>query len=76
MAYEGLKRVEVFKTNVSEEQDADQLLVVLLQNFPRLEINFDLEDCDRILRIEGHAVSNEQIIALLSTYGYQCSALV
>ncbi len=75
MACEGLKRVEVFKTNVLEQEDADLLLVVLLKNFPHYKMNFDLEDCDRILRIEGHAVSNEQIISILSKQGYQCIAL-
>jgi tRNA G26 N,N-dimethylase Trm1 len=76
MAYAGLKRVEVFKTNVEREQDANQLLSMLSQNFPWFDVHFDLEDCDHILRVEGHAVSNEQIISLLSKYGYQCTALV
>lgn len=76
MAYECLKRVEVFKTNVLEEGEAEHLLVMLLQNFPNFEMNFDLEDCDRILRIEGHAFANDQIISLLTKQGYQCMALV
>lgn len=76
MAYERLKRVEVFKTNVEKDQDANRLLFMLSQNFPLFDVHFDLEDCDHILRVEGHAVSNEEIISLLSKQGYQCTALV
>jgi hypothetical protein len=76
ITYIGLKRVEVFSTNVEEEKDANYLSFMLSQNFPRLDVHFDLEDCDRILRVEGHAVYNEQIIDLLSELGYYCTALV
>ncbi|MBC7488283.1 MAG: hypothetical protein H7282_16205 [Cytophagaceae bacterium] len=76
LSYEGSTRVEVFKTNVVHEQDADHLLGILSQNFPWFDVHFDLEDCDRILRIEGNGVFNEQIISLLSRYGYECTALV
>jgi len=76
LSYQGSTRVEVFKTNVNREQDADHVRFMLSQNFPWFDIHFDLEDCDHILRIEGDTVSNEQIIDLLSTYGYQCTALV
>ena len=74
-AYNGLKRIEVFKTNVEREEDSFLLLLMLLQQFPSLDVHFDLEDCDRILRVEG-TVPNEKIIALLAQHGYECSALV
>lgn len=73
---EGSTRVEVFKTNVVHEQDAEHVLRMLLQSFPWFDVHFDLEDCDHILRIEGVMIANEQIIDLLSTHGYQCAALV
>lgn len=76
ITYSGLKSIEVFKTNVTEEKEANRVLSILHNQFPRYDIHFDLEDCDRILRIEGHAVFNEQIIELLSKLGYVCIALV
>ncbi|MDB5255956.1 MAG: hypothetical protein JWM14_651 [Chitinophagaceae bacterium] len=76
MAYAGLKRIEVFKTNVEKEQEAEELRFMLSQKFPWFDVHFDLEDCDHILRVEGYAVLNEQIISLLSKQGYQCTALV
>ena len=57
--------VEVFKTNVSSEGHAQSLIGLLQRAFPHHKINFDLEDCDRILRMEGHSISPESIITLL-----------
>lgn len=73
--YEGLMIVEVFKTNVEHEQEADHLLFMLSESFPCFDSNFDLEDCDHILRIEGYTISSEQIIAFMIANGYQCKAL-
>jgi len=67
--------VEVFKTNVSSEGHATSLIGMLQMAFPHHKINFDLEDCDRILRIEGHSISTESIIALLQENNYNCEVL-
>ena len=68
--------VEVFKTNVQGCEESKQLIRKLLEHFPYCIINFDLEDCDRILRIEGSSFSNALIISLLGASGYECEALV
>jgi hypothetical protein len=39
------------------------------------KINFDLDDCDKILRVEGKNVLPGKIIGLLKANGYQCQAL-
>ena len=67
--------VEVFKTNVSERQQAQRLMTKLITHFPQCRINFDLQDCDRILRVEGKQFPPEKIIALLETNGYECHVL-
>ncbi len=67
--------VEVFKTDVHNEDRAIMLLSVLSQRFPSHRINFDLEDCDRILRVEGLNILPENIISVLNAYGYQCLIL-
>lgn len=51
------------------------LLEVLSTSFPRFRINFDLEDCDKILRIEGKKIPQQKITALVTGRGYQCSVL-
>ncbi len=67
--------VEVFKTNIRERQQAAFLFEMLAHQFPSFKINFDLDDCDRILRVEGEEVSNQQIISIINKVGYQCQPL-
>lgn len=45
--------VEVFRTNIETEKDAEFILEQLQIEFTNHKINFDLEDCDNILRIES-----------------------
>jgi uncharacterized sporulation protein YeaH/YhbH (DUF444 family) len=45
--------VEVFKTSVQNDLQAMVVKKLLLKQNPSLEINFDLEDCDKILRIKN-----------------------
>lgn len=67
--------VEVFKTNVQEQHQAGELMVMLAQKFPLSKINFDLEDCDKILRVEAEIIAQEEIMTLMRRNGYQCFVL-
>lgn len=67
--------VEVFKTDVYEEEKSLAIVETLLQYFPDNKINFDLQDCDKILRIEGENVLSERIKELLNEAGYRCEVL-
>jgi hypothetical protein len=67
--------VEVFKTNVQQHEQAEQLASVLRGRFDFCKINFDLEDCDKILRVEGKQICVESIIEILNTHGLQCEVL-
>ena len=44
--------IEVFKTNVCSHKDARKILKSLSKFAPMYKMNFDLEDTDKILRIE------------------------
>ena len=68
--------IEVFKTNVQEMEQSKMIVVKLLEHFPNSIINFDLEDCDKILRVHALSFSNSQIIDLLDSYGYTCEVLL
>lgn len=46
--------VKIFKTNVSKEYLANRIIADLNQLYPNYRINFDLEDCDKVLRIESY----------------------
>lgn len=67
--------VEVFKTNVQRPKQARILESELASRFPSVKINFDLEDCDKILRVEGKKFASDKIIELLLSNGYFCQIL-
>jgi len=67
--------VEVFKTNVHQKRQAKQVEKHLALEFPQHAINFDLEDCDRILRVEGAHIVPTQIIEALNQKGHECAVL-
>lgn len=68
-------QVEVFKTNVADPERAKWIVDQIERNFTNCKVNFDLDDCDRILRVafEGK-IQSDQLIDLLKTVG--CTAEV
>jgi len=68
------KMVEIFKTDVEKGKEAI-LLAALANIFPHCRINFDLEDCDRVLRVEGRDICCDTIISLLNTHDCYCAIL-
>ena len=70
------KMVAVFKTNVLEVNESKAIIQKLLAHLPDSRINFDLEDCDKILRVEHNIILNNEIILLVNTAGYKCEVLI
>ncbi len=68
--------VEVFKTNVADGFAADQLIEEIELTFKTYHANFDLDDCDLILRIKSAKdVDARAIILLLNKSGFEASFL-
>ncbi|MDX5348094.1 MAG: hypothetical protein LPK19_12715 [Hymenobacteraceae bacterium] len=67
--------VEVFKTDVQRQPEAEKLVAALQQLLPGSKINFDLEDCDKILRVEADDVRAEKIAEVVQAKGYWCEVL-
>jgi len=68
--------IYVYKTSVFTEKDI-QSLKPYLDKLPQTKWNFDLEDCDKILRIESsQAISEELIIKVLQDKGFDCEVLL
>ncbi|PBI91608.1 hypothetical protein BSF41_12100 [Flavobacterium sp. ACN2] len=67
--------VEIFKTNVEKKSDGDYILAVMKNRFPNYKINFDLEDCDKILRIEGFDLQYDNVMSHVAGLGYTCVRL-
>jgi hypothetical protein len=68
--------VEVFKTNVSDINQADSIMNALINVIPSSRINFDLQDCDKILRIESQAIDPDVVINIVTSHGYICEVLI
>lgn len=70
------RMVEVFKTNITCAEDADKVIRHLLLIYPSFNINFDMEDCDNILRVEGIHISGEEILIHVLSLGYRIEVLI
>lgn len=67
--------VEVFRTNVDNTLLANEIVVEMRKIIPDSRISFDLEDCDRILRIEGNEIAIEKITLFVTNMGHFCEVL-
>ncbi len=69
--------VEVFKTNVESQTQANLLIDQIHERFPNYKANFDLDDCDKILRVKciGGNVDSKFIIDLLNKSAFYAEVL-
>jgi len=69
--------VEVFKTNISHYADAESILRQISDQREDYVANFDLEDCDKILRVEcqDEEVESVEIIELVKNSGFKAEIL-
>jgi hypothetical protein len=72
-----MKIVKVFKTDIRDQLVARHLIHFLQQIFSHYKINFDLDDCDNILRIEStnEMIDETNIQLLLASRGHHCESL-
>ena len=65
----------VFKTNVSSKRKVTKVST-LLTSVPAIkQWNFDLEDCDKVLRIETIGLRPAYVETLLQAAGFNCREL-
>ncbi|MBI2731154.1 MAG: hypothetical protein HYX40_10445 [Sphingobacteriales bacterium] len=67
--------LEIFKTNVNDKEQASAILCLLNQHLPHCQVNFDLHDCDKILRVTGDNIPVTTIIELVTANGISCIQL-
>jgi len=65
----------VFATNVSAPEQVSKVKPLLTSLKAIKEWSFDLEDCDRILRVVSKNVSPRYIESLLQMAGFNCMEL-
>jgi hypothetical protein len=67
--------IEVFKTDVEQRAQATMLVAALLEHFPQSRINVDLQDCDKVLRIEGKDFHSDTVMRIVKEHGFACAML-
>ena len=69
--------IEVLKTDVNQWEHAKMLMDEIHKTFSEYKANFDLDDCDKILRVicmEG-SVHASLLIDLLKDFGFNAEVL-
>ncbi|MDB4920688.1 methyltransferase type 11 [Mucilaginibacter sp.] len=69
-----MKQVEIFKTDVHNEGEASLVIFLLDEYYPDFKVNFDMDDDDKILRVESteKQISGSEIESLLEGIGVCC----
>lgn len=67
--------VGVFKTNINHDKDAGNLRDILHYLVKPIRITFDLEDCDKIMRIEAENFDVFEVINTVNVCGFNCELL-
>ncbi len=65
----------IFTTSVERPEQIKKVKPLLTAVPAISQWNFDLEDCDNILRIEANDISPRYIEAILQTAGFNCREL-
>jgi len=69
-----MEHIHIFKTDITTEK-----LPIIHQIFCAinsvLQWNVDTEDCDMVLRVVSHELSENDIISLVSGHGFFCQEL-
>jgi hypothetical protein len=67
--------IAVFTTSVINSEQAAGLKPYLDQIHPIISWNFDLEDCDHILRIDSLTNVSAVVIRILEVQGFVCDEI-
>lgn len=67
--------VEIFKTNIKSKREAEFLKNKIAGYFPFYDINFDLNDWEKIMRIECDEINSNKVIEIAEKNGFKIQAL-
>lgn len=68
---------KVFKTDVEETGRAQTIMEEIRKLIPESKPSFDLEDCDKVLRVEHSSgeIKEQDIREILTNYGHSVEIL-
>lgn len=68
--------IEIFRTNVTYSLQAIVIRERILQSYPDYKVNFDLDDCDHILRVEAsEMINSEDVMMIVGGLGFEAEIL-
>lgn len=72
-----MRRISVFTTNIGYVKDVATVIEALNKVYPEFKVNVDMEDCDRILRVESQneIIDAIEIIKIVKEKGFECGVL-
>jgi len=72
-----MEMIEVFRTNVNDRAQANMIIDRIHKQYSFYRANFDLQDCDRILRIKSSTgqIHSPSVISILNDFGFQGEVL-
>ena len=68
--------VSVFKTSVTNKRLSEKIVKEIMLHNQVIACNFDLKDCDKILRIVSKSLISEKVIAYHMNRGLVCEELI
>ena len=68
--------IYVFKTSVKTKKDVRKLKSSLNKLLRDAIWNFDLEDCDKILRIDSQIQISSAVVKSVQSIGFYCEELI
>jgi hypothetical protein len=71
------KMVEVFRTNIDSLDKAQVILAIIRKRFPAYHINFDLDDCDHIMRVstKNRQIESVKLCSVINKLGFSVEVL-
>lgn len=77
MEQEEMPNIKVYKTNVAEGSQAEKILAKIRKTHPDSDPSFDLEDRDKVLRVENRdkPINDATIRSLVKKSGYHIEEL-
>ncbi|MEO4006188.1 hypothetical protein [Flavobacterium sp. CAU 1735] len=67
--------IKIFKTSIKKPSEAREVMQILSGRFPKCKVSFDLEDCDKILRIENDRLQTKAVVRVLESRQHFCEEL-
>lgn len=72
-----MDQVKVYKTDIENRSEAKRVLDKIRNRLKNYDVSLDLEDCDKVLRVESltGSVDESAIKRVLHAYGHQIEKL-